>query len=218
MNKKTLGFLVIILILIGCFTFFYFKVIIPNREESNKTFSLSVSAEYNNQKVKTGVIINGIDYNLTESYELIKVKQNEIIKITNKNLINQNYYIKSIEVNMTEDKRIDLELTKPKEIIIKKDYEMNNVNLEIDTYLEDAFICLQWTNAYYFVLLNNYTESSKPSEYKSWDRCYNIGKIEGKKDYVISFDYYRIPQDYDFIEMVIFSEYFPEHNKIETIK
>ena len=218
MNKKSLVFLIGIIIIIAGFSLLYFKVILPNRAESNETVSLSICAEYENKKIETGMLINGIKYNLTDSYEIIEFKKGSIVNIKNININNQSYYIRSQEVNLSKNTRIDFQLNKPIETTIKKDSDTYNVNLEIDSYLEDAFICLKWSYAYYFVFLENHTQSDKIERYQTYDRCYDIENIDGKQDFNVTFKYSSTPLSSDYINLVIGTKQFPEFDKIETIK
>ena len=218
MNKKSLVFLIGIIIIIAGFSLLYFKVILPNRAESNETVSLSICAEYENKKIETGMIIDGIKYNLTDSYEIIEFKKGSIVNIKNININNQSYYIRSQEVNLSKNTRIDFQLNKPIETTIKKDSDTYNVNLEIDSYLEDAFICLKWSYAYYFVFLENHTQSDKIERYQTYDRCYDIENIDGKQDFNVTFKYSSTPLSSDYINLVIGTKQFPEFDKIETIK
>jgi len=218
MNKKLIVFAFIVLLLVAGFLLLYFKVIIPNRNLSNETISLSVCAEYENKKIETGMLINGIKYNLTDSYEIIEFKKGSIVNIKNININNQSYYIRSQEVNLSKNTRIDFQLNKPIETTIKKDSDTYNINLEIDSYLEDAFICLKWSYAYYFVFLENHTQSDKIERYQTYDRCYDIENIDGKQDFNVTFKYSSTPLSSDYINLVIGTKQFPEFDKIETIK
>lgn len=224
MNKKLIVFAFIVLLLVAGFLLLYFKVIIPNRNLSNETISLSVCAEYENKKIETGMLINGIKYNLTDSYEIIEFKKGSIVNIKNININNQSYYIRSQEVNLSKNTRIDFKLAKPKETIIKKSSailrgdDIFEINLEIDSYLEDAFICLKWSYAYYFVFLENHTQSDKIERYQTYDRCYDIENIDGKQDFNVTFKYSSTPLSSDYINLVIGTKQFPEFDKIETIK
>jgi len=218
MNKKSIFFFLVVILLIAGFLLLYFKVILPNRVESNEITSLSVCAEYDNKKIETGMMIDGIEYNLTDSYEIIEFKKGSIVTIKNINIDNQSYYIRSQQVNLSKNMRVDFKLTKPKETTIKKETGIYNVNLEIDSYLEDAFICLKWSYDYYFVFLENHTQSDKIERYQTYDRCYDIENIDGKQDFNVTFKYSSTPLSSDYINLVIGTKQFPEFDKIETIK
>lgn len=169
--------------------------------------NLSISAELNNQKVVTGYIIETIDGeiigNTSQSYEKVIVRKNQIIKIYNKNINDQNFYTDLREVNITKDTmRFDLKLEEPKEIRIKI---ISEEPLIIDLKSEDARdidFCLTWSLNYIFVDAKNFTEIEKQ---EGWEKCYNGDFSLKNSNQTIQIDYskFGIINDNDYIKLLL---------------
>ena len=173
MDKATGILLVFCLILASGFGFLYYKY--EYKTESVEYSNISISAEFEGNKIKTGYVIetsNGeILGNTSKSYEKETVKVGDTIKIYNKNLKNQNFYPEIISMAITKNnQRVKLDLKEPKEIIVK----INKTN-PIKVYLEsedarDIDFCISWSLNYIFVEALNFTETEKTG---NWGRCYD---------------------------------------------
>ena len=213
MNKKVIGLIIFLIILIGGFAFLYFKIILPNRETGINTANLSISAEYEGEKVQTNLLVNQIELNISRSYEIITVPLNQTTTIKNINKEGQYFYEKEITINITKNERYDLILERPSEIKISSDYS-KPINIKIEAELENPFICVKYSPAYIFVEIENQTLREKPSRYQYWDKCYSLETYQLKLDYEV----FNPPKEEDFINISVGIENFEDLDKIFKIK
>jgi len=208
MSKTTLILTIFCLVLLGALGYFYYKYeySVSIIEYSN----LSISAEENGRKIKTGFIIETQDGNIlgntSKSYEMAKVRIGDVIKIYNKNIEDQNFYTDVKEFEMKpENRRVKLTLEKPKEIIVK----INKTKpIKIFLKSEDARnidFCISWSANYIFVEALNFTEIDKID---GWSKCYdgNFSLINSNKTIEIKYTKFGTPDDKDYIKLLLLLE------------
>lgn len=216
MNKATISLIILCLVLAGTFGYFYYKYDFTKKEIEYS--NISISAEFNNQKVVTSYVIeaiNKIEGNTSQSYEKETV-QNGIIKIYNKNLENQNFYTDLREINITKNQRITLKLEEPKEIkteILNK----NPIILYLES--EDARnidFCLSWSMNYIFVK-TNFTKIDIKN-YENLD-CYdgNFSLINSNKTIKINYSKFGTPNEDDYIKIILLTDVESKNPKIVKI-
>lgn len=219
MNKQTIYLIIFCLILAGGFGYFYYKY--DFKKPTLEFSTISISAEYNNQKVVTGYVIktsNGTKIaNTSQSYEKAMVVKNTIIKIYNKNIEDQNFYTDLREFNITEDtKRINLKLVEPKEIKIKiLSTKPLLVNLESED-ARDIDFCISWSSNYIFVEIINFT---KTENFENWHKCYNgdFSLINSNKTIEIDYSKFGTPGKNDYIKLLLLNGAIESKNP-QTIK
>ena len=203
MNKTTVFSLIFCAILIGALAFFYFTL--DKTEVSSEYSNISISADFNNQKIKTGFIVETIDgtieSNTSQSYEKVIVK-NGLVKIYNKNLDGQIFYIDSREINISGLQRIDLKLQEAKNITIEI---ISTEPLIIDLKSNDARdidFCLTWSLNYIFVKSNEFSEIEK---YEGWEKCYdgNFSLKDSNKTIQIEYSKFGTPNGGDYIKLLL---------------
>lgn len=223
MRKSLILIFILILLLGGGFTYIYYKYEIPNKNNSITLTNLTISAEYNGKKIKTGYVIespNGIiEGNTSQSYEFEQVRKNQVIKIYNKNIEDQLFFKDLRIIDISENLiRIDLKLEEPKPINIKKVSE-NPIILNLTSQdARDIDFCLDWTSAYIFVKVENYTKIEK----EGYKNCFNGDfSLNESNNQVIKIDYtkFKIPTNEDYIKIILIQEELKgENDKLEIIK
>jgi len=201
MENKTIYLILFCLVLAGGFAYFYYNYDL--KKEVIEFSNLSISAEFNGQKIKTGYVIESehgkIEGNTSQSYEKAIVTKNQEIKIYNKNIDDQNYYIDSRTFNITKDtQRITLELIEPKEInvkILSRDPIL--VNLESEDARNISF-CLSWSLNYIFVK-TNFTKQ----EIKDYKNCYGTFDLVNSNQ-TIQIDYTNLERQQKRLHQITF--------------
>lgn len=209
MNKSTV-FLIIFCILLAGGLFYFSKNIDFSRKKIEYS-NLSISAELKGQKIKTGYIIETsqgrIVGNTSQTYEKQTIQRNQIIKVYNKNLDNQNFYTNYQEINLTEGvKRITLKLEEPTEIIVKiNDTNPIQVNLKSENARNVDF-CLKSSVAYIFVKNSQY-EEKKIENYTDW-KCYDskLKLVNSNETINISYTKFQTPNKNDFIKLILLNQ------------
>jgi len=204
MENKTIYLILFCLVLAGGFAYFYYNYDL--KKEVIEFSNLSISAEFNGQKIKTGYIIESehgkIEGNTSQSYEKAIVTKNQEIKIYNKNIDDQNYYIDSRTFNITKStQRITLELIEPKEINVKI-LSKNPILVYLESEdARDIDFCLSWSLNYIFVK-TNFTETEK---FESWNKCYSGGfsLINSNKTIQIDYSKFGTPGENDYIKLLL---------------
>ena len=203
MNKTTIFSLIFCAILIGALAFFYFTY--DKKEVSLDYSNISISAEFNNQKIKTGFIVETIDGtiegNTSQSYEKVIVR-NGLVKIYNKNLNGQNFYTDSKEINISSLQRIDLKLQEAKNITVDI---ISTEPLIIDLKSSDARdidFCLTWSLNYIFVKSNEFAEIEKRD---GWEKCYrgNFSLKDSNQTIQIEYSKFGTPNGGDYIHLLL---------------
>lgn len=207
MEKKILGLVIFVLILIGFLTFIYFKF--EPKTQSKEFSNISISAESEKKKIVTGFLVNGESGNTTEYYQLVTVPKGEV-KIENVNLPGQYYYKDTKLINASQNQiRIDLKLeeVKPLQINITRG---NPINLTVSSGdFRDLMFCLKGSLNYIFIK-SNYSEISKLKGYESWDKCYST-KLSLKNSYInipVSYEEFGILTDADYINISLITPEF----------
>ena len=203
MNKTTIFSLIFCAILIGALAFFYFTY--DKKEVSLDYSNLSISAEFNNQKIKTGFVIETvgeiIEGNTSQSYEKVIVR-NGLVKIYNKNLEGQNFYTDSKEINISGTQRIDLKLQEARNITVDI---ISTEPLIIDLKSPDARnidFCLTWSLNYIFVKSNEFQEIEKIDD---WEKCYNgdFSLKDSNQTIQINYSKFGTPGVNDYINLLL---------------
>lgn len=193
----------------------YFYFIYDSPQEIEGFSNLSISAEFNNQKIKTGYMINTIDGivvgNTSQSYEKVTVKKGQTINISNINIAGQSFFKDSQIIEANKDIiRVDLRLEEPTTI----DYKMGNSNpviLNISSVdARDIKFCLRWSFNYIFVEALSYNEIENFEEYKNWDKCYTADYSLKNSNKLINISYreFAPTTEKDFIEISLIQEEF----------
>lgn len=213
MEKKTIFILIFCLVIIGILVFVYYKYEPLEKEYYN----LSISAEYQDKKIITGFKIEPINIigNTSKTYyETYKVEKS-IIKIKNLNIENQNFYSDELEINLTENKRIDLILSKQEKIehsIIEND----TINLTIySKNFKDIDFCLKGSFNYMFIKVKNFKEILL-KDYNDYEICYdgNFSLIDNNKTIEISYEQFNNPEKNDYIDII----FIDKENNTKIIK
>jgi len=201
MKKSSLILIVVCIILLGVLAYFYFEF----KPEEVQYYNVSISAEYENNKIKTGFKINpiGITGNTSSSYEFYEIQEG-VIWIENFNINNQKYYINAKEYNITKNTRIDLILTKPEKVDYKiEENEIINITLYSKNFKEIDF-CLSASFNYYFVRAKDYKETNKYED-ENYDACYigNFSLLDNYKSIEIGYKQFETPDRNDFINLIL---------------
>lgn len=206
MGKGAIILAILCIVIAVTLTFFYFKYQVPlNKEYSN----VSISAEYDGKKIKTGFIVDGTSGETNEAYELVKVQKNKEILVENINLENQSFYKISQRINITKDnQRIDLKLEKPIEPEVQI-VDGNPIAIQIDTPLfKDMKICLTWSLNYVFVNAQNLTSIEKLKGYENWDRCYETDFSSGSMKVYVDYSEFNTILERDYINISLITPEF----------
>lgn len=144
--NKFVSILVLILILGGVGYYGYTKY----EPKIKKEFvNISLSTQYDDELIKTGIEINGILYNTSVSYETFTLEKG-INTFKNINIKDQNFYIEEQIINLTKNKRIDIKLSSPEYPKVK--YSGNPISVEIySNNFKDVDFCLDSSLSYLFV-------------------------------------------------------------------
>lgn len=207
MNKGNIYLAIIILIIATVSIVLYVKYELPRRAGLDGTFSnLSISAEHGGEFVVTTLMIRNGDtkeIKTRKGYEFLKVKKG-IYEIFNKDT-EQGFYRKIVEYNISKNTtRIDFELDRPEEITVRSrdDGESINIVISSENY-QNVRICLRHSLSYIFVNIN-ISKIDLLDGYENWDKCYSLEKsIKGEEEVNLSYEISRIPEDDDFIEIVV---------------
>jgi len=196
---KPIGIIIFIILLAGGIALIYFNY---NPNNIKKFVNLSISAEYNNQKIKTGFKIGDIEGNTSQYYELIQVKEG-MIKIKNINLKDQNFYEEERIINASGNKRVDLELKKPdipKIEVIKLNPLLVSISSKI---FKNPIICLKGS-VNYISIKANLSEIKKPEEFQNYDGCYSMNSLKNSKEIIeISYLTITIPTKKDYLNLTM---------------
>jgi len=209
MNKAVITLIIICLVLGGIVGYIYYTYELPKKYQEVYT-NVSIGAFYNNKFVATSIELNGEIFNISNSYELFRLRPNQTISIKNINKINQTFYEDTKEVLiLSENKRIDLLLDKPAklDIFTSESNKLININLYSENFKEVEF-CLKWSLNYVFIKAINFSEIKKPQEFRNYDRCYsgNFSLLNGNKTISISYQILDYPTEKDFINISIYDK------------
>lgn len=206
MSRTTNYVIMFCIILFGLFGYLYYNLDFNSKIEYT---NITISAEFNNQKIITGYIIETKDGlivgNTSQSYEKVVVRKDETIKVYNTNIDNQNFYKNLQDVNLTMNtKRITLKLKEPK--IIEYEIERNDL-IKINLKSEDARdidTCISWSTNYIFVKIKN-LEEIKTDGYDAWGKCYdgNFTLKNSNKTLEIQYNKFGTPNENDFIKIIL---------------
>lgn len=202
---KILGIVLTLLVISGIVLFIYFNY---NPQKEEESINLSISTEYNHQKIKTQLEItstNGTQFlNTSQYYEIIQVPKGEIT-IKNKNIENQDYYQNIYKYNVSdENTRLDIKLEKP---ILPKITIIRINPLIIDVKSENfqgVNFCLISSVNLVFVSAN-YTEIKKPDNYSNYDSCYGTFDL-GEKIIKINYESLSNPTKDDFLNITFYDK------------
>ena len=188
MAKRTffLIFFILVLIISGILIYFYYEK--PHKLKNLQSFvNVTISAQEENKYVKTGykIIVNNVEYKKGETLSsgilLEKVPTNSSIIIYNTNIDNQTYYSDFKNFTTTEIKnyRVNLELVKPGVVQVTHFGKIgvdDVINVKLNgTNFNNVKACVSWSSHIIFVNILNYTKIDKLSEYKNYDKCYDLG-------------------------------------------
>lgn len=208
MDKTTIVMIAFCVILAGTFLYLYYSYDIKDPVGYS---NVSISAEIEGKKIITGFVVETdkgeTEGNTSRSYEKFVVNQNQVIKIKNKNIGNQTYYIESKEVNITsETHRIIFKLEEPKEIKTKV-LNSNPIVLFLESEnARNTDFCLSWSLNYIFVEAVNYTTRDQPENYKSW-KCYRgFSLLNSNETIQIDYSKFGTPNENDYIKILLFSD------------
>lgn len=172
--------------------------------KDKQKFNVSVSTEYNNKMIKTGIEIDGNIINTSNSYELIEVNEGIII-IKNINIEDQNFYEKDFEFNVSSNSRIDIVLEKADLPDIKiKDNGTITLVLESDNF-QDVDFCIKGSYTYMFIKAKNFEEIRKLDGYENYDVCYdgNFSLDGNKKEIQITYTPFSQPTEIDYMNITL---------------
>jgi len=180
---KTWGIVLLVLIVLGGILFIYLNYN-PLQKES-KIFNVSVSTEYNNQKIKTGLEVQNQEINTSQTYEVLSLEQGESV-FKNKNLEGQTFYENDYIYNITGNQRIDIELDKP-EIPKISFLSVNPLVIKLKSKnFKDPMFCLKGS-VNLIQIRTNETTIKKPEEFGNYDSCYRIDTITDEKIIYINY-------------------------------
>jgi len=179
--KKIVISIILIVLLVGGLLAVYLIYEKPNGQVEITSANISILAKEGNNLIKTNYSINSILNQEGETSRLgyiqVSVPINQEIEISNINQENQNYYTTIMKLNLTDfsNKRVDLLLTKPKEVSVNyKKGENISVTLSSEDY-RNVLICIHWLGGYISVK-SNLTIIEKPENYLNYTRCYDLNK------------------------------------------
>jgi len=200
---RPIGIILTLLIITGIVVFVYFNY--NQNLKSEELLNLSVSADYNRQKIITQLQVGEQLINTSQYYEILIVPKGEIT-IKNINIEEQNYYENSIIYNITENqKRIDFPLDKPiiPEIKILK---LNPLIIEIKSInFKGTNFCLKSSVNFVFVETNS-TKIPKPKGYENFDLCYGTFELIGSEVFEIKYLPLSNPTDDDYLNITVFDK------------
>lgn len=189
MKKQTIGILVFCIILAVVLFYVYYTY----DRVDDSLFTVSISSQYNKERVKTGYVIDGINGNTSYTYESHTFPK-KVISIKNINLDDQDFYEEERFYNITENTRIDLILERPEKVFFDiKENDTIFVNLTSKNF-KDINFCLLGSLNYLLiktkprknVLFFNLTKDNNVKQVIS--EKYNVENFPG---YVISNSFYR---------------------------
>jgi len=188
---KILGLVLLILIVLGGILFIYLHY--NPLPKNNGHFNVSVSTEYNNQKVRTGLEVQNQEINTSQTYELLSLKQGEVT-FRNKNLKGQDFYENDYTYNILGNRRIDIELDKP-EIPKISFLSVNPLVIKLKSQnFKDPFFCLKGS-VNLINIRTNETKIENPEKFNDYDSCYKIDSIKGEK--IIYINYLSLSHEKD---------------------
>jgi hypothetical protein len=220
MEGKIIVFITLIVALAGVLGFIYYKYQ-PTQSEEKDLGNISISAESNGKKIKTGLLINGQERNTSEGYELVRLKKGQLIQVENINLENQYFYKDKRVFNLSEENvRLDLELKEPKPLQIQI-IPGNPTNITVFSEdFRDLVFCLTWSLNYIFVN-SNYTQIDKIKGYENWDKCYStrLSLLNSKIEIPVNYQEFGIITEKDYINISLMTpEFINKKDVIEKIK
>lgn len=199
-------FLISILVISLLIGYVYFNVELPKRNSISDSFvNLSLSAEFENKKVETILIIEEREINTSNVYELINIRKG-VYQISNKNLKDQYFYRELKEFNITKDTRIDFALSKPKEVISKVTESNSIIKIEVKSEnFQNVRYCLKYSINYIFVKSIDKTEIKKLDGYNGWDKCYSLetSLINSNETIYISYTSLGNTDSIEYIDLVL---------------
>lgn len=213
MKKPIVWVLIFLILLVSIVAFVYFKYEKPNQDKiSGEMVNISISSEFEGKKISTGFLIKTVDGQIegrtSNSYEMIQIRANQTIYVTNKNIEDQFYYIQTMKYEISSaNMRIDIDIQEPSEIIVSV-METNPNNLTLNLYSENLInpkFCLIWSMNYFLVRATNFTEIRKLDRYRNWDRCYDgdFSLDHSNQSIQITFQTFSTPTSSDFINISI---------------
>lgn len=211
----------IILILVGTLGYVYFTKEKPAQEEYERMIiKVYISTEYNNEKIPTTLEITTLEgiktIKTSHSYEFIEVQSNQTIKIKNINEKGQIFYEKSKEYFIQDSTtRIDFQLVKVSEMIVKSKNNENNITLTIfSNYTENPVICLKWSANYMFVKGIDLEQIEKIPGYENWGRCYQFSSLYNEeKNLTITYSKILTTLEKRYINASIIDKNYPKNTK-----
>lgn len=222
MNKGFITGMVLLLIISGLL-FFYNSGLSKKDNLSSDGSNISIMASYDGQDAITGYMIDygsGIISGNTSkgSYEVVSIPKNVTVRVTNKNLDGQNFYVEEKNYSIINDNiRVDFILKKAEEVNVTiSDVKPLSVNLYSKNY-RNIKVCLKSSFNYIFVKPLNLKEIDKIKGYESWDGCYDTNASLENSNMTLLIDYttFSTPNNNDYINLAIISEM---NNKIIELK
>jgi len=187
MKRQTIAMVVVVMILAGILFYSYSNE--PSRKEH---FNVSISAQYDKERVITGYYLDGQIFNTSRGYELISLPEGEI-EIENINIKNQNFYEEKEKYNITKNTRIDIILSRPEKVEIKTNGK-NPIIVELfSKNFKDVDFCLKGSNRFLFIKPEgNYSKIRKLEGFEDYEKCYDGNFSLKNSNYKINITYQDI--------------------------
>lgn len=170
--------------------------------------NISLSTRYDRDIIETGVIINGEIFNTSNTYEVFQIIKGEN-KIGNINIRNQDFYEEEYIINVNNNNRIDIELTKPRYPTVNYFGDPIVVEMSSNNFKNVSF-CLEESLCYLFVepLFNNETEYKLVNieGFDNYENCYKTtySLYPGvKKNITINYIEFQPPKEDDYINIIL---------------
>ena len=198
---RPLGIIITILI-IGVAIAFILTNYSPQKDKT--LYNVSVSANYNDQKVITGINVNGQTINTSQYYEMIQLPEG-LATFTNKNIKDQIYYENPYTYNITGNQRVDIFLDKP----ILPTITITHINPIIisisSSNFKGASFCL-FSSVNFIFVKANYTQIRIPNKYSTADICYGTWDLTDTQSFEIDYTPLSNPTEDDFLNLTIYDK------------